>query len=207
MLYRRDVLQAPTQQVQGLLTAMAGQAQQAAFDSLAPRRDGSLIRAVRLAVAAGKAYDPPKKVDAKTIISIWHQLMSDARLTISSPSSSKSSKKWFKFAPQKMDPAKAPAEPETGPGFGFLSQKKGSRCCNSAPYVGFPEPPAASPLPAILRYTIFRILRNLPELPIISGTLDLAVELCLCGLCANALRMQACVSHRNSCRSGDYGHF
>ena len=107
MQYRRHVLQTPTPQVRGLLTAMAEKAQQAAFDSLAPQRDGSLIRAVRLAVAAEKAYDAPKKVDARTIISIGHQLMSNARLTISSPSSSESSKKLFKFTHDKLDPAKA----------------------------------------------------------------------------------------------------
>ena len=61
MQYRRHVLQTPTPQVRGLLTAMAEKAQQAAFDSLAPQRDGSQIRGVRLAVAAEKAYDAPKK--------------------------------------------------------------------------------------------------------------------------------------------------
>ena len=48
-----------------------------------------------------------QKVDAKTMISIGHQLMSNARLTISSPSSSTSSKKLLKFTHEKMDPAKA----------------------------------------------------------------------------------------------------
>ena len=61
MHYRHHCLTTPTPQIRGLLTAMAEKAQQAAFESLAPHRDGSLIRAVRLAVAAEKAYDAPKK--------------------------------------------------------------------------------------------------------------------------------------------------
>ena len=59
---------------------MAEKAQQAAFESLAPHRDGSLIRAVRLAVAADKAYDAPKKVNAQAIIELGHTLLRDARL-------------------------------------------------------------------------------------------------------------------------------
>ncbi|CAL1159527.1 unnamed protein product [Cladocopium goreaui] len=70
MHYRHHCLTTPTPQIRGLLTAMAEKAQQAAFESLAPHRDGSLIRAVRLAVAAEKAYDAPKKVNAK----VWMPL-------------------------------------------------------------------------------------------------------------------------------------
>ena len=51
MHYRHHCLTTPTAQIRGLLTAMAKKAQQAAFESLAPHRDGSLIRAVRLAFA------------------------------------------------------------------------------------------------------------------------------------------------------------
>lgn len=49
---------------------MAEKAQQAAFESLAPHHNGSLIRAVRLAVVAEKAYDAPNKVNAKAIIEL-----------------------------------------------------------------------------------------------------------------------------------------
>ena len=63
---------------------MAEKAQQAAFESFAPRRDGSLIRAVRLAFVAEKAYGAPKNVNTKAIIELGHALLSDARLHMNS---------------------------------------------------------------------------------------------------------------------------
>jgi len=79
-------LTAPTPQIRGLLAAMAEKAQQAAFESFAPRRDGSLIRAVRLAFVAEKAYGAPKKVNTKlkAIVELGHALLSDARLRMNS---------------------------------------------------------------------------------------------------------------------------
>ena len=63
---------------------MAEKAQQAAFESFAPRRDGSRIRAVRLAFVAEKAYGAPKNVNTKAIIELGHALLSDARLHMNS---------------------------------------------------------------------------------------------------------------------------
>lgn len=75
---------APTPQIRGLLAAMAEKAQQPAFKTFAPRRDGSLIRAVRLAFVAEKAYRVPKKVNTRAIIELGHALLSDARLHMNS---------------------------------------------------------------------------------------------------------------------------
>ena len=108
MHYRHHCLTTPTPQIRGLLTAMAEKAQQAAFESLAPHRDGSLIRAVRLAVAAEKAYDAPKKVNAKAIIELGHTLLRDACLQMNSPRSTISLRPLFLYAqgaPQ-LDPEK-----------------------------------------------------------------------------------------------------
>ncbi|CAL1140711.1 unnamed protein product, partial [Cladocopium goreaui] len=108
MHYRHHCLTTPTPQIRGLLTAMAEKTQQAAFESLAPHRDGSLIRAVRLAVAAEKAYDAPKKVNAKAIIELGHTLLRDACLQMNSPRSTISLRPLFLYAqgaPQ-LDPEK-----------------------------------------------------------------------------------------------------
>eukprot|EP00435_Cladocopium_sp_Y103_P025857 s1447_g6.t1 len=107
MQYRHHCLTTPTPQIRGLLTAMAEKAQQAAFESLAPRRDGSLIRAVRLAVAAEKAYDAPKKVNAKAMIELGHNLLRDARLHMNLPRSTISIRPLFAFSPSQNKPEEA----------------------------------------------------------------------------------------------------
>ena len=87
MHYREHVLKVPTPQVRGVLTAMAERAQQAALNSTDPFRDGSLMHAFYLAVAAEKAYDAPKKVDAQAIIRLGQKLLANAGLTSASPRS------------------------------------------------------------------------------------------------------------------------
>ena len=79
MQYREHCLHVPTPQIRGLLTALAERAQQQVFDASDPERDAALIHCVRLAVAAEKAYDAPKKVEA--IIQLGRRLLTEAGLT------------------------------------------------------------------------------------------------------------------------------
>ena len=143
-LYRHHCLTTPTLQIRGLLTVMAEKAQQAAFESSAPQRDGSLIRAVRLAVAAEKAYDAPKKVNAKAIIELGHTLLRDARLQMNSPRSTVSIRPLFAPAASHIVPENAlvACMPNIkcllGPGLDAFAQGLsfcGGRGSNSLPYV------------------------------------------------------------------------
>ena len=68
----------------GILTAIAEIWQEAVFKSTHPWADGSLIRAVRLAVSAEKAYDAPKKTDARKIIALGQALLRAAGLAFNS---------------------------------------------------------------------------------------------------------------------------
>ena len=97
MQYREHCLHVPTPQIRGLLTALAERAQQQVFDASDPERDAALIHCVRLAVAAEKAYDAPKKVDAKSIIQLGRRLLREAGLTIQSPRSTQRIREAFKL--------------------------------------------------------------------------------------------------------------
>ena len=77
--FRNHCLHVPAPQIRGLLTAMAERAQQQAFNAPDPELDAALIHCVRLAVAAEKAYDAPKKVEA--IIQLGRRLLTEAGLT------------------------------------------------------------------------------------------------------------------------------
>ena len=83
--HTRYCLQVRTPSVRGILTAIAEIGQEAVFKSPHPLADGSLIRAVRLAVSAEKAYDAPKKTDARKIIALGQALLRDAGLAFNSP--------------------------------------------------------------------------------------------------------------------------
>ena len=63
---------------------MAERAQYAAYRSLDPAGDGSLLLAAKLAQVAHMAYDVPKKYDATTILSMGAELLSNAGLSCSS---------------------------------------------------------------------------------------------------------------------------
>ena len=107
MQYREHCLHVPTPQIRGLLTALAERAQQQVFDASDPERDAALINCVRLAVAAEKAYDAPKKVDAKSIIQLGRRLLKDAGLTIQSPRSTQQIREAFKLKRVYKEPHKA----------------------------------------------------------------------------------------------------
>ena len=83
--HTRYCLQVRTPSVRGILTAIAEIGQEAVFKSPHPMADGSLIRAVRLAVSAEKACDAPKKTDARKIIALSQALLRDAGLAFNSP--------------------------------------------------------------------------------------------------------------------------
>ena len=51
------------------------------FNASDPELDAALMHCVRLAVAAEKAYDAPKKVDAKAIVQLGRRLLTEAGLT------------------------------------------------------------------------------------------------------------------------------
>ena len=75
--YRETVLEVPPPQVAGVLTTMA---EGPALNSAHPFRDGSLMHAFYLAVAAVKACHAPRKVDAKAIIRLGPRLLAKAGL-------------------------------------------------------------------------------------------------------------------------------
>ncbi|CAE7280599.1 unnamed protein product, partial [Symbiodinium sp. KB8] len=62
----------------GLACAMAERAQDAAYRSLDPAGDGSLLLAVQLAQVAHMAYDVPKKFDASQVLTLGTRLLGDA---------------------------------------------------------------------------------------------------------------------------------
>lgn len=106
MDFRYQCLTTPTPRVRGMLTAMTERAQQAAFLSESPGSDGSLQWAFRLAVAAEKAYDAPKKVKSKEIVSLGMKLLSEAGLSNSSPRSTTAiSQEHFMLDEADIDPA------------------------------------------------------------------------------------------------------
>ena len=103
--YRDYCMRVRTPSVRGILTAMAEIGQEKVFKSLNPLADGSLICAVRLAVAAEKAYDAPKKTDAQKIIALGQALLRDAGLTFNSPRSTRCIAKIFRLDAARLDPA------------------------------------------------------------------------------------------------------
>ena len=103
--YRDYCMRVRTPSVRGILTAMAEIGEEKVFQSLNPLADGSLIRAVRLAVAAEKAYDAPKKTDARKIIALGQALLRNAGLTFNSPRSARYIAKIFRLDAARLDPA------------------------------------------------------------------------------------------------------
>ena len=105
--YRDYCMRVRTPSGRGILTAMAEIGQEKVFKSLNPLADGWLIRAVRLAVAAEKAYDAPKKTDARKIIALGQALLRDAGLTFNSPRSTRciAVAKIFRLDAARLDPA------------------------------------------------------------------------------------------------------
>ncbi|CAE7470607.1 HERC1, partial [Symbiodinium sp. CCMP2592] len=69
----------------GLACAMAERAQDAAYKSLDPAGDGSLLLAAKLAQVAHMAYDVPKKYDAAQVLELGRQLLSDAGIGCQAP--------------------------------------------------------------------------------------------------------------------------
>lgn len=86
-------------------------AQQGALDSTALRLDGSFVHAVKLAVAAAKAYDAPKKVNARQVVQIGNLSLTAAGLKKTSPRSVHAMKKLFQLGKSQAEPEAVFSDP------------------------------------------------------------------------------------------------
>jgi len=74
------------------------------FFASEPELDVALIQCDRLAVAAEKAYDAPKEVNAKAIIQLGSRLLTETELTIRSPRSTQQIRKSFELGRVRKEP-------------------------------------------------------------------------------------------------------